>query len=140
MNISNELKKIEALKRLETISNAFDLGPKLVKYLNEDKLYYSYAYSMDTINYDKRYAEAVKCFETRYDAYVYHVIEANTNIGTMLSFLFVGDNEEDWTMQQLEGKYIYSYSFVIENENSWVEGEFGDIVLDSPLGYLMRIG
>ena len=60
MNISVEEKKIEAINRLQVICDSFGLGNKLVNYLKEDRLYYSYVYSMDTINYDPSYADKVR--------------------------------------------------------------------------------
>ena len=63
MNISREKKKEEALIRMKVIAEHFNLGDKLINYLKDDKLYYSYAYSMDTINYDERYVKIVQDFE-----------------------------------------------------------------------------
>ena len=93
---------------------------------------------MDTIHYDESYAESAKAFEKRYQCLVYHAIEAETQFGKMLSFLYVSDHQEDWPVEELTGKTIMSYTYIIEN--GWDEGEFGDIRLDSPMGYLMRIG
>ena len=103
MNISREKKKEEALIRMKVIAEHFNLGDKLINYLKDDKLYYSYAYSMDTINYDERYVKIVQDFERQKNAYVYHVVEAKTQDGyTLLSLLFVGDREEDWITERLE--------------------------------------
>lgn len=66
--ISKEAKKEEAVKRLEKLTKTFNLRPNILKYFKEDKLYYSYITckgllgTIDTINYDKRYAEAVNMF------------------------------------------------------------------------------
>ena len=96
MEITMNEKKNEGIRRLKQICNHFDLGDKLVNYLKEDKLYYSYAYSMDTINYDERYAKAVREFEKSHNAFVYHVIEAKTQDGyTLLSLLYVSDHKND---------------------------------------------
>ena len=138
MDITREEKKQEALRRLHTLSVKFDLGPNLEKYFSEDRLYYSYGYSMDTIHYDESYAESAKAFENRYDCLVYHAIEAETQFGTMLSFLYVSDYKEDWPEGELRGKTISSYTYIVSS--GWESGEFGDIRLDSPMGYLMRIG
>ena len=81
MNISREKKKEEALIRMKVIAEHFNLGDKLINYLKDDKLYYSYAYSMDTINYDERYVKIVQDFERQKNAYVYHVVEAKTQDG-----------------------------------------------------------
>ena len=56
----------------------------------------------------------------------------------MLSFLYVGNDKEDWKVEELTGKTIMSYTYIIEG--GWDEGEFGYIRLDSPMGYLMRVG
>lgn len=139
MNISREEKKEEALKRMEAIAEHFNLGEKLVNYLKEDKLYYSYAYSMDTINYDERYIKIVQDFESKNNAYVYHAVEAKTNDGyTLLSLLFVGDHEEDWITERLEGNSIFTFTICVEEPAYSAFGEFGWIIMDSPLGYLMR--
>jgi hypothetical protein len=80
--ISKEAKKEEAVKRLEELTKTFNLRPNILKYFKEDKLYYSYITckgllgTIDTINYDKRYAEVVDRFEEEYDCLVYHVILA----------------------------------------------------------------
>lgn len=52
MNITKEAKKQEALRRLHVLADKFDLGPKLENHFGQGRLYYSYGYSMDTINYD----------------------------------------------------------------------------------------
>lgn len=137
MNISMKEKKEEALKRMTVITEHFNLGDKLVNYLKDDKLYYSYAYSMDTINYDERYAKAVQDFENDRNVYVYHAIEAKTQDGyTLLSLLFVSDHKEDWSTEVLDGNSIFTYTVCIE-ENDY--NDVGWIVMDSPMGYLMRI-
>ena len=138
MNITKEEKKQEALRRLHTLSVKFDLGPNLEKYFSQDRLYYSYGYSMDTIHYDESYAESAKAFERAFQCLVYHAVEVETQFGKILSFLYVSDHREEWPIEELTGNRIMSYSYIIEN--GWDEGEFGDIRLDSPMGYLMRIG
>ena len=134
--MTREEKKQEGIKRLHELAARFDLGEKLENYFKEDKLYYSYAYSMDTINYDKRYADAVKKFEKTYNCLVYHAIEADTTFGIMLSFLFVSDHQSDWESEKIDNDRIVSYSFIVED--GWDEGEFGSIALAAPMGYLMR--
>lgn len=95
MNITKEAKKQEALRRLQVLADKFDLGPKLENHFGQDRLYYSYGYSMDTINYDASYAESAEAFEKRYRCLVYHAVEAETQFGKMLSFLYVSDNQDD---------------------------------------------
>lgn len=138
MNITKEEKKQEAIRRLHVLADRFNLGAKLENYFNQDRLYYSYGYSMDTIHYDESYAESVKEFEEQYQCLVYHAIETGTQFGKMLSFLYVSDNRANWPAEEVAGDTIMSYTYIIED--GWDEGEFGDIRLGSPMGYLMRIG
>ncbi len=138
VHISLREKKEEGIKRMQNLCDAFNLGDKLVNYLKEDKLYYSYAYSMDTINYDERYAKLVRDFEEERNAYVYHVIEAKLQNGlTLLSLLFVSDYRTDWDTEQLEGNSIFTYTCCIEEDGY---EDMGWIKVDAPMGYLMRIG
>lgn len=115
MNITKEEKKQEALKRLHVLVDQFNLGPKIENYFDQDRLYYSYGYSMDTIHYEESYAESAKAFEKRYQCLVYHAIEAETHFGKMLSFLYVSDDQEEWSVEELTGKTIMSYSYIIDD-------------------------
>jgi len=87
----------EAMERLTTLENIYKINPKIKKYFSEGKLYYSYITggflgSIDTINYDKRYADVVKAFEEQTSYLVYHVIER----GDTISLLFVSDDYNHW--------------------------------------------
>ncbi|MBP5237169.1 MAG: hypothetical protein J6128_06610 [Clostridia bacterium] len=62
--------------------------------------------SVDTIDYDPSYAEAVKSFEKKYGYLVYHALEWDTIMGKSLSLLYVGDNEDDWAIEKLDKKMI----------------------------------
>ena len=137
-----EKQKNEGLRRMKALCDYFNLGNKLVNYLKNGKLYYSYGYSMDKITYDSRYPVFVENFERQYNGYVYHVIEANTQFGKMLSFLYVSNDEAFWETECLEhvDNAIMSFSFILEDDNDdcWFDGEIGSIGLKAPLGYLAR--
>ena len=135
----NERIKAEAMDRMKELKKVFDLNPKLVKYLEEGKLYYSYLVSglfgcIDTINYDKDYAEIVNVFQKETGNYVYHAIETKSAFGRLLSLLYVSVDEERWPMQRLESDYITAYVYNIDDEF----GEYGDIFLTSDNGALLR--
>lgn len=139
MKISREEMKEEALKRIEELSEVFELNPKIYNYFKEDKLYYSYATalgvmgSIDTIHYDDRYAKVAAEFEKKYNCFVYHAIE----FGNSLALLYVGDNQDDWDAEHLFDKlYLMSYVY---NFNNPELSEFGDIVVDCLDGALVRI-
>ena len=89
----------EAIARINTLVRQCGLNPKIAKYSNEGKIYYSYLTagglmgSIDTITYDPKYAEAVRQFESLFrGSKVYHAIETKTGFGTMLSLLYVSAN------------------------------------------------
>jgi len=133
--------KEEALLRLKELTETFDLNPKITRYFQEDRLYYSYLVSgmfgcIDTINYDPSYAEAVQKFEKATGSMVYHVIESETMFGKMLSMLYVSseENEDDWPAEHPEEDYISAYVWNLE-ENF---GEYGDVFLTSDNGALLR--
>ena len=139
-NISKEAKKEETVKRLEELTKTFNLRPNILKYFKEDKLYYSYITckgllgTIDTINYDKRYAEVVDRFAEEYDCLVYHVIET----GNTIALLFVSDNKEGWEFETLCcGQYVFAYVCNFDNPDY---SEFWDIIISSFKGALIRIG
>lgn len=163
--------KTEALSRMRTLQEKFNLNPKLLRYLEDEKLYYSYRVSgwsfgcIDTINYDERYLTAVEEFEEITGNYVYHVIETkllghvrtvdtgNTEISylekvneepvTLLTFLFVSPDEENWMAERLEYDYLFAYVLNIDEQESscccgGYYGEYGDVFLTSDNGALLR--
>lgn len=135
--------KQEALSRIEELCDEMGLNPNVYCYFEENKVYYSYLTaggiigSIDTINYDSRYAEAVKQIEARTGALIYHVIETNTQFGTMLSMLYVSKYKEDWSIEHLEGDMIYAMVCLLDNPTEY---EVGSIALSSKQGALIRIG
>lgn len=160
----------EALSRMRTLQEKFDLNPKILQYLQEEKLYYSYRVSgwsfgcIDTIDYDERYAKAVREFEEETGKYVYHVIETKlmgqvrtVDTGTaeisflektdkepvtMLTFLYVSPNEENWMSERLENDYLFAYVMNLDEQESCFcggyFGEYGDVFLTSDGGALLR--
>lgn len=135
--------KAEALTRLEELCDEMGLNPKVYDYFNEGKLYYSYLTaggymgSIDTINYDKRYADAVKAIEKETGALVYHVIETQVKNAVLLALLYVSKYTEDWMTEHLENNLIYAY---VCCPDSPLDYEVGSIALSSKQGALIRIG
>lgn len=133
-------KKEEAIRRMQAICDKYEIGNKLVEYLKEGRVYYSYVYSMDVINYNERYANIVRAFEEEHNAYVYHAVEAfDPDCGTLLSLLYVSDIREDWK-QELLGKsgYITTDTFALGYGDEEIFEEMGDIWIAAPFGYLAR--
>lgn len=127
--------KDEGINRIKTLIEKCNLNPNVLKYFNEDKVYYSYLTaggflgSIDIISYDKTYEQAVKEFETKHPNYlVYHAIESITTQGKLLSLLYVSDDKEEWESERLQSdNFIMSYVLNLDNPDL---SEFGYIAID----------
>lgn len=138
-NDEDENEKIhqEAIDRLSTLEKLYGLNPKVKQYFEEGKLYYSYITgggyigSIDTINYDPRYAEIVESFEEQTGYLVYHVIEHKNTI----ALLYVSDNYSDWIDERPQKEGILAH--VVDMDD--YDNEVGYIKLDILQGALRRI-
>lgn len=139
--MATQRQKEEGMLRLQQLTEAFNLNPKLCKYLGEGRLYYSYWMAdlfgcIDTIEWDERFPKLVKSFERRKGAYVYHVIESKMRFGHMLCFLYVSKEKykEEWEYERLCEDYISCYTYNLDTGYE----EYGDIFLMSDNGALLR--
>ena len=72
--------------------------------------------------------------EEVYECVVYHVIEGSNSI----ALLYVSDNEEDWEEERLfDNTYISAY---VHNFDFSELSEFGDVVISSSNGAMIRLG
>ena len=131
--------KNEALLRLEQLTEQFKLNPNIIKNFREGRMYYSYGWCFDSIEYNPKYEKLVKEFEKKYRILVYHVIENKTEqYGTMLSMLFVSldqDWENAWELERLRNNLIMAC--VLNLDYGYLE--IGDIRLASSYGALLRV-
>jgi hypothetical protein len=137
-----EVIRKEALSRIGWLVKNVGLNPKVGRYYREGKLYYSYLTaggfmgSIDTINYNPRYAEIVKQTEETYGVKVYHAIESTGMSGRELVLLYVDRLYRDWPYGRPKSTWMMAYVHSFELD----EGEFGDVELSSYQGALYRIG
>ena len=125
----------EAMERLTSLEKIYVINPKIKKYFSEGKLYYSYITggfigSIDTINYDKRYADVVKAFEEQTSYLVYHVIER----GNTIALLFVSDDYNHWLEERPTESGVMAQ--VVDMDS--YENELGFIRVDTNQGALYR--
>lgn len=126
----------EAHNRIQMLEELFDLNPKVGKYFQGGRLYYSYLTcggiigSIDSIDYDKRYADAVKMFENQTNALVYHAIEYKNT----LSLLYVSNDYDEWESERPTSAGIKSCIIDIET----MKGKYGYIKIDINNGALYR--
>jgi len=127
----------EALQRLSDLEKLYGLNPKVRNYFEEGKLYYSYITgggfigSIDTVQYDPRYAEIVENFEEQTGCLVYHVIERKNTI----ALLYVCSDSSDWAVERPRKEGILAHVFDVDS----YENEGGFIKVDIMQGALYRI-
>lgn len=134
MNVSKEIKKAEAIKRMKML----DLyKPYIMAFEKRDEIFLSemtggvYEFSSD-----KELIAKVKEFEKEYNALVYHVIRTFTEFGELYSFLYVSDHKEEWEMDNGDIKAGYALAYVWNKDDEYcseigsigVRGKFGGIV------------
>ncbi len=125
----------EAMERLTILEKIYKINPKIKKYFSEGKLYYSYITggflgSIDTINYDERYAKIVRTFEEQTSYLVYHAIERDNTI----SLLFVSDNYSHWLDERPTSSGVMAQ---VVNLDTY-ESKLGFIRVDTIQGALYR--
>lgn len=125
----------EAIERLAILEDRYAVNPKIREYFSKGKLYYSYITggflgSIDTINYDKRYAKTVKDFEEQTSCLVYHVIER----GNTISLLFVSDDYNHWLEERPTSSGVLAQVVNMDTH----ENEVGYIRIDTLQGALYR--
>ena len=131
-----EKQKKEAIERLVTLEKLFGLNPNVREYFCEEKLYYSYITgggilgSIDTINYDQRYADIVKDFEEKTSYLVYHVIETKNTI----ALLFVSNDYDNWLGERPTQAGVIACVVDVDSQ----ENTIGYITLDCIQGALYR--
>lgn len=139
----SDLQKKEGYLRMKKLTKYFELNPDILKYLKEDKIYYSHQmfgkYSAENILYSDDYLYFVQEFQNINNFYVYHVIETEDFNGNLyLIFLYVSPEErkESWPSERPDGRYVMGCITGIDSEIK----EFGTFKIDSSDGALIRIG
>lgn len=137
MNINKKVDEaIVRLKMLGVHPNVIDdfngkgyhKGKRVINYSEGGMLYWVE---------DAKWKEIISQFEKKYDALVYHVIYSHTNLGDMLSLLYVSDDIEEWGMDRDAIKDDYTYAYV-ENLDNPVFSEIGSIGIKPYLGGVLR--
>lgn len=141
MNISREIKKEEAIKRMEALGL---FAPCIKAFKNRDEVQLTeptgglYEFSSN-----KELTEKVQEFEKEHNALVYHVIHTPAMIDgeamDMYNFLYVSDYQEEWEMDQNDIKEGYALVYVWNKTIDYFS-EFGSIAVKEKFGGLVRIG
>ena len=133
MNITVEIKKQEALRRMKQLKlhenciNEFEKDGVINKSENGGILYWL----------EDNEKEIVKEFEKEYDSTVYHVIYNDTEFGELLTLFYVSDYEEEWEMDRDDLNEGYACAYV-KNVTYDELSEFGSICFRPRYGGLVR--
>lgn len=137
MNVSKEIKKAEAIKRMEVLG-LFKPCIRAFKSRNEIQLSEPTG-GLYEFSANEELTEKVKEFEEEHDALVYHVIHTYTEFGELYSFLYVSDHEDEWGMDNDDIKDNYVMCYVWNKDDDWCS-EFGTIAVRQKFGGLVRVG
>ena len=136
MNVSKEIKKEEAIKRMREL----DLfGPCINAFEDRDEVQLSeMTGGLYEFSRDEELNAKVKEFEEEYNALVYHVIHTYTNFGELYHFLYVSNYPEEYEMdhKDINDNYVMCY---VWNKDDDLCSEFGTIKVKQLFGGLVRI-
>lgn len=138
--LENRMKN-EALKRMEMLKLDVTV---LADFRDMNIIYYSERQNkvfdgmLYWVNDEDGWLEMIKDFESEHNVIVYHAQVTHTEIGDMLSLLFVTSHEEDWASEDKELKdgYVFAYVKNLDDENC---SEFGTIKVAPVNGGITRL-
>lgn len=139
-----ELQKNEALNRLRILQMNYELLENVVEeFEQDDKLYYSEYINQNMqgilyyIDNNEEFTNAIKEFEKKHQAKVYHAILTPLTYGRMLSLLYVSQYTEEWKRDRkelFEGLPL-AYCMNLDDE---ITSEFGGIQISKANGGITR--
>ncbi len=140
MNDLRALQKIEAIKRLKILQKKFGLLENVItEFEKEDTLYYSEYVNkccpaiLYWVSNIEEYENKIKQFEKEHDALVYHAILTPTTFGTILTLLYVTEQEEVWEedREHLQEGIPLAYCINLEDDTC---SEFGGVQITGSMG------
>ncbi len=141
MNVSREIKKVEAINRMKELGL---FAPCIKAFKDRDEVQLSeptgglYEFSID-----KELTAKVQEFEKKNNALVYHVIHTPMRLDgeamDMYNFLYVSDYQEEWEVDNADIKEGYVFAYVWNKTIDYFS-EFGSIAVKGMFGGLVRIG
>lgn len=140
-----QLQKTEAIERLKILQDKFELMETVTKeFEKEDTLYYSEYINKSCpailywVNNKEEYKNAVKEFEEEHNALVYHAILTRTTFGTILTLLYVTEEQEVWQedRKQLNEGLPLAYCINLDDDTC---SEFGGVQIGGAMGGIVRL-
>ena len=140
-----QLQKKEALERLKILQDKFQLMETVTReFEKEDTIYYSeyinkqYPAILYWVSNKEKYENAIKEFEEKHNALVYYSILTHTSFGTILTLLYVTEEQEVWheDKEQLQEGLPLAYCINLDDDNC---SEFGGIQIGGAMGGIVRL-
>ena len=123
MKVSMEEKKAEALERMKMFGywgNAREVFRRSDKvFVNEPPFGAVYEMEDDV-------AKSVAEFESKHDALVYIIVRSFMELGVCDSYLYVGDDKDDWEYDREDIKFGCPFTYTV-NKDAPECSEFGSI-------------
>lgn len=134
MTVTKAMMKAEALKRMDILN----LHPNVIKEFKEQGVL-NYSYSVLGFLYwlTEETQARVNAFEKETGYLVYHVIEDETSIGRLITFLYVSTDSDEWEQDKQDLREGFALTFVV-NANDELCSEFGSVGLKSVNGGVVR--
>lgn len=132
MTVCKEDKKKEAYRRMTELQLNIN---GIQEFMKEDRLNISSGGSL--MHLDDEQTAIVQRFEEKYDVLVYHVIQNDTYLGTMLTLLFVSDQPGEWEQDRAYVKARNPLTYVI-NLDDETQSEFGSVKVETHAGVMVR--
>ena len=134
MNVSREIKKVEAIKRMK----AMGIFPDAIKqFKNSDIVMVSEPPLGGLYWLNDEEKEMVRKFEQENNALVYLVARSFTNIGKMDNLFYVSNYDDEWEMENEDLKDHYAFVYVVNHDMPDCS-EFGSIAWKSIGGGVLR--
>lgn len=123
----------EAVFRAEQLRDSFGLKDTIVELAKQGKVSFScnglFSIGIYELDEGNGYDELISEFEKQHNVYVYHVIEDNTELGTLATFLYVskGGDAMSWKLERLCDNVVMAYVYNLDEKF----GEIGSVELTS---------
>ena len=139
-----QLQKQEAINRLKLLQTKYGLLETVVnEFEKEDVLYYSEYVNKQCpailywVSNKEEYTQAIRKFEEKHNALVYHAILTRTVFGTLLTLLYVTEEKEVWKedREELQEGLPLAYVINLDDDNC---SEFGGIQITGAMGGIVR--
>ena len=124
----------EALQRIK----ALNLHPNVAKELEKENKLNASEHMGALFWLKEGEEEVVRKIEDKYGILVYHCIRSHTEMGMMLSCLYVSSSEEEWEMERADLKEDRPIAYVY-NASSPELSEFGSIEICPLFGGVFRV-